>query len=419
MPKFKLHINPHTRRAYIKHTRKTYIKHPSLKPAPTFPGRGVLKKTYRRKRNLRPYTGIGQVVYSPAFANKQIEYVAICIGHGESCDMSSMRGDRIEEYPLFKTNYDLVFVAPHGSVVTTHGIPQSVHSHLCNMINARRTQPTQPFTGVQLMDALQSTIRSDQEQRVAGQLVKTTILKQRNAGSNVPNLDMFRAGYTKNLDRIDGIYLFKVGNGNPCDPSYNHNVLTVNPTRLVETHPELLYVAQTAIYLQSFIEPTETHGRVVGTRRNDTEFLFNTQYQLKIDNTPVRLSDVLGQTGIFPDNTAVIAYVCRGIGSLLPSKQPYDSPGTSDYTTATSSASSSMSPGDAAAVADVAAVAAVAAVADDADAAAVADAAFSGWGSNPLSEDDALSWDGSIGSDAGGSMKKRSKFKKTLKMRRS
>jgi hypothetical protein len=397
MPKFALHINPHT--------RKAYIKPPSLKPAPTFPGRGVLKKTYRRKRNLRPYTGMGQVVYSPAFANKQIEYVAIFIGHGSSLDISSVRGDRIEEYPLFKTNYDLVFVTPHGSVVTTHGIPQSVHSHLCNMINARRTQPTQPFTGVQLMDALQSTIRSDQEQRVAGQLVKTTILKQRNAGSNVPNLDMFRAGYTKNLDRIDGIYLFKVGH--PCDPSHNHNVLTVNPTRLVKTHPELWYVAQTATYLQSFIEPTETHGKVVGTSRNDTEFLFNTQYQLKRDKTPVRLSDVLGQTGIFPfpDNTAVIAYVCRGIGSLLPSKQPYDSPGTSDYTTATSSASSSMSPGDAAASA---------AVADDAD-----DAAFSGWGSNPLSDDDALSWDGSIGSDAGGSMKKRAKFKKTLKKRRN
>jgi hypothetical protein len=64
-----------------------------------------------------------------------------------------------------------------------------------------------------------------------------------------------------------------------------------------------------------------------------------------------------------------------------------------------------MSPGDAAASA---------AVADDAD-----DAAFSGWGSNPLSDDDALSWDGSIGSDAGGSMKKRAKFKKTLKKRRN
>lgn len=392
-PKAILRINPRT--------RKAYVLPPTLKPAPIFQVRGVSKKKYRRKRNLQPYTGTGQMMYSPVFANKPVQYVAVLIGHGSSRDSSSM-SERIE-YPLFKPKSDLIFVTPHGTVASTHGASQVVFNHLCD-----RTQQTQstgePYTGAQLMNALQSTIRSQQEPHVNGQLFKTTTLKQHDAGSSVSDLNIFRGGYTKNLFRIDGIYLFEVGK--PCNQPDNHNVLTVNPTRLVQTHPDLWYVAKTATYLQSFIEPTETHGRVVGTRMVGTkkvlEYLFEPQYQIKGKaDHPVHLSDVLAQPGIFPEHTAVIAYVCRCINTLQSKDQPYDSAVSADYTTATASSASSLS--------DAAAVSAVSAVSVD-------DAAFDDWVS---SNDDAFSWNGSIGSDAGGSMKKRAKFKKTLKMRRS
>ena len=400
-PKAILRVNPRTRKAYVTYTRKARVTPLPLKPAPIFQVRGVSKKKYRRKRNLQPYTGKGQMMYSPVFANKPVQYVAMFIGHGTSRDSSSM-SERIE-YPLFTSNYDLIFITPHGTVASTHGMSQSVFTHLCD--RTQQTQQTQqtpstgepPYTGAQLMNALQSTIRSQQEPRVKGQLFKATTFKQHDAGSSVSDLNIFRGGYTKNLFRIDGIYLFEVGK--PCDQPDNHNVLTVNPTRLVQTHPELWYVAQTAIYLQSFIEPTETHGRIVGTRRvhNGLEYLFEPQYQIKGNaDRPVYLSDVLAQPGIFPEHTAVVAYVCRCINTLQSSDQPYDSAVSADYTTATGSSASSIG--------DAAIVSPVSAVSDDANV-----AAFSDWDSPTSPRDDAFSWDGSVGSDIGGAMKKTAK----------
>ena len=311
------------------------VKNPKnpLKPAPIFQVRGVSKKRYRRKRALRPYTRTDQMVYSPVFANKHVQYVAVLIGHGASRDIGST-GERIE-YPLFKPNSDLVFITPNGMSGMIYGMPQDVFSHLCS-----RTQSLtgEPCTGAQLMNALQSTIRSEQDPHVKGQLFKTATLKQHDAGSRVSNLRIFRSGYTKNIHGIDGIYLFEVGK--PCESPNNHNVLTVNPS-LVK--PELRYVAQTAINLQSFIEPTETHGMVVGTRVQNgiEEYVFNPPYKLKgTTEDIIHLSDVLEQPGFFPENTVVIAYVCRGIRSLQP--QAYDSDRSSDYTTA-SSATSAMS----------------------------------------------------------------------------
>jgi hypothetical protein len=413
-PKTILRINPHTRKAYITYTRKARAPLP-LKPAPIFQVRGVSNNKYRRKRNLQPYTRTGQMMYSPVFANKPVQYVAVLIGHGSSRDSSSM-SERIEGHPLFNTKYDLIFVTPHGTVASSHGPPQSVFGHLCNSIQSPGKPYTgKPCTGAQLMNALQSTIRSPQGPHVQGQLFKTTTLKQHDTDSSVSDLNIFGGGYTKNLLRIDGIYLFEVGKS--CDEPDNHNVLTVNPTSLVNTHPDLRYVAQTATHLQTFIEPTETHVRVVGTRMVGTkkvlEYLFEPQYQIKGNADrpvrPVHLSDVLEHPGIFPEHTAVIAYVCRGISTLQSKDQPYDSAVSADYTTATASSASSAS-----SLGDAAAVSAVSALSDDAD-----NAAFDGWDSSTASRDDAFSWDGSIGSDMGGSMKKRAKFKKTLKMRRS
>lgn len=393
-PKAILHINPNT--------RKAYVKKPILNLG-RLPGRISKPKTYRRKKDLiqTQTTHIStKVSYTDKFAKKPIQYVAMIMCHGSSCDSIHRCIN-----PMFETKYDLILTSPHGTCTTTHGPPHEVYNHLCNAVNSRMNADT-PLTGKSFMTALKSTINYDSYD--LGQLHKNSNLKQRDQGSNAPDLNIFMSGL-HSPDRIDGIYLFEVGH--PCEPLHEHNVMTVNPTLLFEKHPDLWYVAQTASNLQSFIEPTEFHGvrhphRILKRGVVVTKDWMDVQYKLKGNPDNVRLSDVVGTEGIFPPNTVVVGYVCRKI-ELLPPIQ-YDSPGASDYTTATSSAASSISPGDAAASA------AVADVADVAD-----DAAFDGWDSPTASHNDALSWDGSIGSDAGGSMKKRAKFKKTLKMRRS
>jgi hypothetical protein len=197
------------------------------------------------------------------------------------------------------------------------------------------------------MTALNSTINLH-DLFDLGKLHKTAALKQRDQGSNVSDLNIFMSGL-HSPTRIDGIYLFEVGK--PCGPSQHHNAMTVDPARLVQTHPELFHVAQTAMNLQSFIEPTTFHGvrhPHSTLQQHDTVVTkdwMGVQYQLKENQDNVRLSDVVGKEGIFPPNTVVIAYVCRMVDSLP--KQSYDSPVTSDYTsTSTSSMSESHTSDD-------------------------------------------------------------------------
>lgn len=316
-------------------------KPPSLAPPIVFPGRPK-SKTYRRKKPLRKYTGSDRIVYSLAFANKPIQYVAMIICHGSSCEAPRCVN------PMFETKYDYVSTAKYGNKTSTYGIPQQIYNRLCTTISTTINDPPTPFTGSQFMHALQTTIRTGQ-QSYTGKLHEDASCKQHDPGSWVSDLDIFREGF-HSQNSIEGIYLFEVGK--PCEPSQNHNAMTVNPALLLQTHPELLYVAQTAMHLQSFIEPTEYHGRAVSvTHRFDprtsqvvTKYQLDCQYRLKKTKEMVRLSDVLGIEGIFPPNTVVVSYVCRVIPSL-PS-QSYDSPHPSDYMSTSSSMSESHSSDD-------------------------------------------------------------------------
>lgn len=309
-------------------------KPPSLAPPIVFPGRPK-SKTYRRKKPLRKYTGSDRIVYSPTFANKPIQYVALIICHGSSCEAPRCVN------PIFETKYDYVSTAKYGNKTSTYGIPQQIYNRLCTTIN----NPPTPFTGSQFMNALQTTI-STGKQYNEGKLQEDASLKQHDQGSRVSDLNIFQEGL-HSQNSIEGIYLFEVGK--PCEPSQNHNAMTVDPAMLFVEDPKLLYVAQTAMHLQSFIEPTEYHGRADSvTQRFDTRtgkivtrYRLDRQYRLKKTKEMIRLSDVLGIEGIFPPNTVVVSYVCRVIPSL-PS-QSYDSPDPSDYTSTSSSSSMSES----------------------------------------------------------------------------
>ena len=333
-----LHVKKPPSKPPLKITIKKFTpKPPSLAPPIVFPGRPK-SKTYRRKKPLRKYTGSDRIVYSPAFANKPIQCVAMIICHGSSCEAPRCVN------PMFETKYDYVSTAKYGNKTSTYGIPQQIYNRLCTTIN----NPPTPFTGSQFMHALQTTI-STGKQYNEGKLQEDASLKQHDQGSRVSDLNIFQEGL-HSQNSIEGIYLFEVGK--PCEPSQNHNAMTVDPALLLQTHPELLYVAQTAMHLQSFIEPTEYHGIVESViQRTDrrtgkivTRYRLYRQYRLKKTKEMVRLSDVLGIEGIFPPNTVVVSYVCRVIPSL-PS-QSYDSPHPSDYTSTSSSMSESHSSDD-------------------------------------------------------------------------
>jgi hypothetical protein len=306
------------------------VKKPQLVEK-VFPPRRPSKSYKRKKPNIpMPLPLQPKIQFSAAFAKKNIQYVAMIMCHGSSCDSIHRCKN-----PTFETKYDLIWSSPHGTSTTTHGPPHEVYHHLCNVVNSRINADT-PLTGKSFMTALKSTI-NPHEVFDLGKLHKTATLKQRDQGSNVSDLNIFMSGL-HSPTRIDGIYLFEVGK--PCGPSQHHNAMTVNPLLLFQEHPELLYVAQTAKNLQSFIEPTTFHGvrhPHSTLQQHDTlvtKDWMGVQYQLKENQDNVRLSDVVGKEGIFPPNTVVIAYVCRIVDSLP--KQSLYTPTASDYTSASS-----------------------------------------------------------------------------------
>jgi hypothetical protein len=341
MPRVTLRVDPRTKQARVIKplTMTITMKKPHLK-AKVFPPRRP-SKSYKRKKPNIPMPLQPKIQFSAAFAKKNIQYVAMIMCHGSSCDSIHRCKN-----PTFETKYDLIWSSPHGTSTTTHGPPHEVYHHLCNVVNSRTNADT-PLTGKSFMTALNSTINLH-DLFDLGKLHKTAALKQRDQGSNVSDLNIFMSGL-HSPTRIDGIYLFEVGK--PCGPSQHHNAMTVDPARLVQTHPDLFHVAQTAMNLQSFIEPTTFHGvrhPHSTLQQHDTAVTkdwMGVQYQLKENQDNVRLSDVVGKEGIFPPNTVVIAYVCRMVDSLP--KQSYDSPVTSDYTsTSTSSMSESHTSDD-------------------------------------------------------------------------
>ena len=306
---------------------------PTLDPPIAFPGRPQ-SKTYRRKKPLRKYTGSNRIICSHKFGKNPIQYVAMIICHGSSCD--DEKGKSCVN-PMFQTEYDYVSVTKHGDFAMAHNTPQHIYLRLCLAIHESRVLPDDylhPLTGYEFMHALKSTIHFgfgifDEPTNISGKLHKNSFLKQHDAGSTISDLNIFQTGHVKFENAIYGIYLFKIDED--CMPDEDHNVMTVSPQKLLTKTPSLRYVAETARNLQSFIEPNGSHA-----------------YKLKENKDTVRLSDVLDKKGIFPPNTVVVGYVCRRIGTL-PSQQ-YDSPYASDYTTErstmSSSSASSSSPTD-------------------------------------------------------------------------
>ena len=180
---------------------------------------------------------------------------------------------------------------------------------------------------------------------IGGALGKDTILTQKNIGDNVADLELFMDGthapyIDQNNNDNDSIFLFKFDPINNCDNVHDHNALAVNPDKLIKQKPGLDYVAQTARNLQSIIEPTSA-------RMDPTTGWSDVTHQLKEikddpdpDKRTVRLSDILGKKGIFPEGTVVVAYVCR---STLVDNLCVETPRTSDYASVASTPTSNTS----------------------------------------------------------------------------
>ena len=252
------------------------------------------------------------------------------ICHGSSCDDETFCLN-----PIFKTEYDYVSVTKHGDCATIYDVPQVSYLRLCATIDASRDYHEQ-LTGFEFMHALKSTIHFgfstfDEPTNISGKLHKNSFLKQHDAGSTISDLNIFETNHVTFENSVYGIYLFEIDED--CVPADKHNVMLVSPKELLTENPSLRYVAETAHKLQSFIEKKGSHGHA---------------YRLKETKDTVRLSDVLAKEGIFPQNTVVVGYMCRTIGTLPP--QQYDSPYASDYTTErstmSSSSASSSSPTD-------------------------------------------------------------------------
>jgi len=227
---------------------------PTLDP-PIFPGRPPFK-TYRRKTPLRKYTGSDRIIFSHKFGIKPIEYVAMIICHGSSCD-----DEKFCLNPMFKTEYDYVSVTKHGDCARTYGTTQDVYSRLCATIHDDEwrmlSKHPDQLTGVDFMHILKSTIHFgfgifDERTSTSGKLYKNSFLKQHDAGSLISDLNILETGPATFENPIYGIYLFKIGEDCTPDDADEHNV-TGSPQELT-TKPSLSYVAETAKNLQSFIE---------------------------------------------------------------------------------------------------------------------------------------------------------------------
>jgi hypothetical protein len=251
------------------------------------------------------------------------------------------------ENPLFKTEYDLVLTSRYGDTSEIYGNSHLVANYLCEKIKDRKTG-----NGAEFMQILDSTIdrraitnADGTNKGIGGALGKDTILTQKNIGDDVADLELFMNGthdpyIDQNNNDNDSIFLFKFDPINECNNVNDHNALAVNPDKLIKQKPGLDYVAQTARNLQSIIEPT-------GARMDPTTGWSDVTHQLKEfrydpdpDKRTVRLSDILGKSGIFPEGTVVVAYVCR---STLVDNLCVETPRTSDYASVASTPTSNPS----------------------------------------------------------------------------
>lgn len=364
MPNFVLRVDPRTKSAKFvlksltAHVKKpkpvTFtVRKPQLKekvfPLQTTRKKYIRKEPYKqldpsRKRVLRSSPSL----CSPKFSKKQIKYVAAIVCHGISCDSAKhlvcQHLDTCEN-PLFKTEYDLVLTSRYGDTSEIYGNSHLVANYLCEKIKDRKTGK-----GAEFMQILDSTIdrwaitsADGTNKGIGGALGKDTILTQKNIGDNVADLELFMDGtHAPYIDQDnnddDSIFLFKFDPINDCDNVHDHNALTVNPGDLLKRKPGLDYVAQTAHNLQSIIEPT---GAKMQNGWSDvTHQLKEFRDDPDPDKRTVRLSDILGKRGIFPEGTVVVAYVCR---STLDDNLCVETPRSSDYASVASTPTSNPS----------------------------------------------------------------------------
>uniref|UniRef100_A0A6C0M010 Uncharacterized protein n=1 Tax=viral metagenome TaxID=1070528 RepID=A0A6C0M010_9ZZZZ len=338
MPKFTLRVNPHTRKAYVRKPLTIKVRKPQLKQIVFHPQ--TPRKIYARKEpflqmapSLKTVLRSVPPQFSTEFAVKKIKYVAAIVCHGMSCDSAKhlMCQHLVTcENPLFKTEYDLVFTSKYGDTSESYGNSQLVANYLCKNMTTRNN-----VRGADFMKILDSTIdRGGTNVGIGGALGKNTILTQKDIGTDVADLKLFMNG-TYNDNDNDSIFLFEIGPTNDCVNISDHNLLAVNPDELIIRRPGLLYVAQAAQNLQSFIEPTG--APLVRDSTTGTMLWSDVTHRLKQfkddpdrDRSIVRLSDILKKKGIFPEGTVVITYVCR---STLVDDLCVETPKRSDYRT--------------------------------------------------------------------------------------
>jgi hypothetical protein len=263
--------------------------------------------------------------FSPAFGAKQIKYVAAIVCHGMSCDSAKhlVCQDLVTcENPLFKTEYDVVFTSKYGDTSEVHGNSHLVAKYLCEKMKTRKNG-----SGAEFMEILDSTVdrgayinANGISVGLAGALGKNTILTQKDIETDVADLELFVEGTHSPYDGVndndnDSIFLFEIDPTNHCDNVRDHNILSIDPHELFGRRPGLAYVAQAAHNLQSFIEPTSAQLMYNPTTGYGWSDVTHRLKEFKDDPDPdrsiVRLSDILGKKGIFPEGTVVVTYVCR------------------------------------------------------------------------------------------------------------
>jgi hypothetical protein len=358
MPKFKFtsRVNPRTgtvaavvRKPLTIKVRKPLtikVRKPQLKQVvfPLQPPRKIYTRIEPYKQMQPSLKQILRSVpqFSPEFGAKKIKYVAAIVCHGMSCDSAEhlMFPHLITcKNPLFKTEYDLVFTSKYGDTSEVHGNSHLVAKWLCKKIKTRKNG-----SGAEFMEILDSTVdrgayinADGTSLGLPGALGKNTILTQKNIGNKVADLELFMEGTHSpfvgvNDNDNDSIFLFELDPTNDCVNVSDHNALAVNPDELIKQRPGLAYVAQAARNLQSFIEPTSAPLVPTGTGTMLHSDVTHRLKEFKNDPDPkksiVRLSDILGKKDIFPEGTVVVTYVCR---STLIDDLCVVSPTCSDY----------------------------------------------------------------------------------------
>jgi len=348
MPKFTLRVNPHTRKAYVRKPLTIKVIKPQLKQV-GFPSQPPRKTFIRKEPFKQMQPSLKRILreippqFSPEFGAKQIKYVAAIVCHGMSCDSAKhlVCQDLVTcENPLFKTEYDVVFTSKYGDTSEVYGNSHLVGKYLCEKLKTRKNG-----SGAEFMEILDSTVDRRAFTRAdgtnvgfGGALGKNTILTQKDIGTDVADLELFVEGTHSPYDGVndndnDSIFLFEIDPTNHCDNVRDHNILSIDPHELIRRRPGLVYVAQAAHNLQQIIEPT---GAPFLVRNPTTGYGWSdVTHRLKEfkddpdpDRSIVRLSDILGKKGIFPEGTVVVTYVCR---STLIDDLCVETPRRSDY----------------------------------------------------------------------------------------